>query len=221
MAKEDLLLLDFPLSPFCQRVKIALEEKGIAYKHQEENLFGGKSELLLKSNPIHQKVPVLLHDGKPICESTIIVQFIDETFPSPPLLPSSSYERSRARFWADFIDKKLFESGGSIWKAGGADELEAAKNEFFEVLKCVEGALSDKGYFGGDSFGFLDIIAIAMTNWFPAYEKFGNFKVEDKFPKLSAWIKRCSERISVAKSLADPQHVIGFVTQMRKMHGLE
>lgn len=107
MSKDELLLLDFWGSPFCMRVKIALAEKGVAYECQEEDLFGGKSELLLKSNPIYEKVPVLLDNRKPIVESNNIVCYIDDKYPSNPLLPSSPYERSRARFWADFIDKKV------------------------------------------------------------------------------------------------------------------
>lgn len=109
MAKEEqLLLLDFWVSPFCQRVKIALAEKGVAYdSKEEEDLFGGKSDLLLKSNPVYQKVPVFLYNGKPVLESTNIVYFIDENWPSPPFLPSCPYGRSRARFWADYIDKKV------------------------------------------------------------------------------------------------------------------
>jgi hypothetical protein len=71
MSKEDLLLLDFWVSPFCMRVKIALAEKGWNYESKEEDLFGGKSELLLKSNPVYQKVPVLLHNGKPLNESSL------------------------------------------------------------------------------------------------------------------------------------------------------
>lgn len=89
------------------RVKIAQGGKRcVALEDRAENLFGGKSELLLKSNP-HQKVPVLLHDGKPICESTIIVGYIDEAWPTEPLLPTCPYARAHARFWADFIDKKV------------------------------------------------------------------------------------------------------------------
>lgn len=107
MSKEDLLLLDFWVSPFCMRVKIALAEKGLNYESKEEDLFGGKSELLLKSNPVYQKVPVLLHNGKPLNESAIIVGYIDEKWPSPPLLPACAYGRSQARFWADYIDKKV------------------------------------------------------------------------------------------------------------------
>lgn len=91
------------------RVKIALNEKGIPFENREEkNLMGEKSDLLLASNPIHKKVPVLLHNGQPICESAIIVSYIDEVFPSSsPLLPSCAYGRAQARFWTDFLDRKV------------------------------------------------------------------------------------------------------------------
>lgn len=107
MSKGKVVLLDCWVSPFCMRVKTALNEKGVEYEHREEDLFGGKSELLLNSNPVYKKVPVLLHDGKPLAESIIIVGYIDETWAKPPLLPSCAYGRAKARFWADFIDKKV------------------------------------------------------------------------------------------------------------------
>ena len=108
MSKVEVVLLDCWASPFCMRAKIAPEEKGVQHERREENLFGGKSELLLKSSPIHQKVPVLLHNGKPISESTIVVGYIDEVWSSStPLLPTCLYERAPAQFWADFIDKKV------------------------------------------------------------------------------------------------------------------
>ncbi|KAL2247373.1 probable glutathione S-transferase isoform X2 [Sesamum indicum] len=220
MSKDELVLLDFGLSPFCMRVKIALAEKGLQYEGQEEDLFGGKSELLQKSNPIYEKVPVLLHNGKPILESTNIVYYIDETFASPPLLPACSYGRSRARFWADFIDKKVFDAGAAIWRSKG-DELELAKKEFIDILKKLEGAMGDKDYLGGDTFGFVDIVLIGLSSWFPAYEKFGGFKIEDECPKIGAWIKRCKGRESVAKTLPDPQQVCELVGMLRKMHGIE
>ncbi|KAL5738428.1 hypothetical protein ACOSP7_031189 [Xanthoceras sorbifolium] len=103
---EEVVLLDFWPSRFGVRVRIVLAEKGIEYEFREEDL-GNKSSLLLQMNPVHQKIPVLIHNGKPVCESSIIVQYIDEVWhDKAPLLPSDPYQRAQARFWVDFIDKK-------------------------------------------------------------------------------------------------------------------
>ncbi|EMS58569.1 putative glutathione S-transferase parA [Triticum urartu] len=69
-----LVLLDFWVSPFAQRCRIALAEKGLACESLEQELLGAKSDLLLGSNPVHKKVPVLLHDGRAVCESLVILE---------------------------------------------------------------------------------------------------------------------------------------------------
>ncbi|CAN1124224.1 Probable glutathione S-transferase parA [Linum perenne] len=220
MTKNNLVILDFWASPFCVRVKLALALKGLEFEARAEDLFGGKSELLLASNPVYKKVPVLLHNGEPICESSVIVSYIDEKWPSPPLLPSSPHERYRARFWGDYIDKKVFGSATSVWKATGEEAVEGAKKEFIEVLKVLEGGLGENEYFGGEGLGFVDVLGIPIANSFLASEKFGNFKVEDECPKLSAWIKRCMENEKVANSVPDPEKVYEFVINLRKMMGI-
>ncbi|KAJ3669981.1 hypothetical protein LUZ60_010305 [Juncus effusus] len=102
-------LLDFWVSPFGQRARIAMAEKGIEFEYKEEKM-AQKSELLLKMNPVRKKIPVLVHDGKPVCESLIIVQYIEEAWPEKtPLLPLEPYQRAQARFWADFVDEKVYE----------------------------------------------------------------------------------------------------------------
>ncbi|KAJ0963861.1 hypothetical protein J5N97_028983 [Dioscorea zingiberensis] len=215
------VVLDFWVSPFAMRVKIALEEKGVKYESRhEDDLLGNKSELLVKSNPVYKKVPVLVHGGKTVCESLNILSYVDDAWPQPPLLPLTPYERSVARFWADYVDKKLFEAGGKIWQGKG-EAKEAGKKEFYEALKHLEGALGEKDYFGGDEFGFLDIAIIPLTSWFYAYEQFGEFKVEEESPKLSTWMKRCMQRNSVAKVLPDPTKVFEFVCMLRNMFGSE
>ena len=104
---DEIILLDFWPSMFGMKVRIALAEKGLKYEYRDEDLFN-KGPLLLEMNPIHKKIPVLIHNGKPICESQIIVQYIDEVWKDKsPLLPSDSYHRAQARFWADYIDKKV------------------------------------------------------------------------------------------------------------------
>ncbi|XP_028752393.1 probable glutathione S-transferase parC [Neltuma alba] len=219
MANE-VTLLDFWPSPFGMRVRIALAEKGIQYEYKDEDL-RNKSPLLLQMNPIHKKIPVLIHNGKPVCESLIAVQYIDEVWNTKsPLLPSDPYHRAQARFWADFVDKKIHDVGRRLWATKGEDQ-EAAKKEFVEYLKLLEEQLGDKPYFGGDNLGYVDVALVPFFCWFEAYETFGNFKIEAECPKFIAWAKRCMQKESVSKSLPDQHKVYEFLLQMRKWFGIE
>lgn len=105
---EEVKVLGAWPSPFVMRPRIALNLKGVGYEFLEEEI-GTKSELLLKSNPVYKKIPVLIHNGKPICESMIIVEYIDEVWADgkASILPSDPYDRAIARFWAVYIDDKV------------------------------------------------------------------------------------------------------------------
>ncbi|KAG6473151.1 hypothetical protein ZIOFF_067058 [Zingiber officinale] len=221
---EAVVLLDLWVSPFGQRCRIALAEKGVAYEYKEQDL-DNKSPLLLQANPVHKKIPVLIHDGKPVCESLIIVQYIDEVWSDgAPLLPVDPYARAQARFWGDFIDKKssafcsfsmdqIYEYGTRLWKLKGEAHQEA-KKEFIEILKVLEAELGDKKYFGGDAFGYVDIALVPFCPWFYTFETCGGFSVEAEAPKLVAWGKRCLERESVSKVFDDPVKVYEILKQV-------
>lgn len=221
MANNDLALLDFYPSPFGMRVRIALAVKGIQYEYKEQDL-RNKSPLLLQSNPVHKKIPVLLHNGNPVCESLIIVQYIDEVWKEKsPLLPSDPYQRAQARFWADYVDKKVYEVGRKLVWPKKEDDPEAARKEFIEILKVLEEQLGDKPYYGGDKLGFVDIAFVPFYTWFKAYENCGKINIESECPKILAWVKRCQQNESVSKSLADPQKVYEFIVELRKVFGIE
>ncbi|CAJ1940666.1 unnamed protein product [Sphenostylis stenocarpa] len=216
---NEVVLLDFDLSMFCIRVKIALAEKGVEFEDKEEDLVNTKSALLLQMNPVYKKVPVLIHNGKPISESLIIVEYIDEIWrDKAPLLPSDPYQRAQARLWADFVDNKVHEVSKRIW-TGRVGEHEAEKRELVENLKQLEEALGDKPYFGGDTFGFVDVALIPFYRWFSTYEKIGNFKLGCQ--KLIAWANRCLEKESVSKYLSDEKDVYEFVVSYRKKIGVD
>ncbi|XP_021315221.1 probable glutathione S-transferase GSTU1 [Sorghum bicolor] len=98
---SNLVLLDVFGSPYAQCVRIALVEKDLAYKRTEEDLVA-KSDILRRSNPAHAgKVLVLLHAWRAICESLIILEYLDGAFPPPPLLSADPYARSQVDGWRE------------------------------------------------------------------------------------------------------------------------
>ena len=107
-----------------------------------------------------------------------------------------------------------------MWTTKG-EEQEAAKKEFLGHLKVLETELGDKPFFGGDSFGFVDIALIGFYSWFYAYESFGNFSIEAECPTLIAWAKRCLHRKSVSEALPDQNKVYDFVVMLRNKFGID
>lgn len=104
--EKEVTLLGTWSSPFVLRVKWALRIKGVEYTYVEEDL-RNKSPQLLQYNPVHKKVPVLVHRGRAIAESSVILHYIDEAWPHHPLLPHHPYEKAMARFWCKFEDDKV------------------------------------------------------------------------------------------------------------------
>lgn len=118
MVSGGVKLLGNTCSPYVNRVQIALKLKAIDFEFQEENL-SSKSDYLLGCNPVHKKVPVLIHDNKIICESLIIVQYINQVWMNNgySILPSDPHDRAVTDFWVAYFDVKVHLDQFKIMKA--------------------------------------------------------------------------------------------------------
>lgn len=105
-----LTLYDFGNSVCCQKVRITMRAKGLAWESVEVDLFKAEQydPKYLKLNP-KGIVPTLVHDGKPIIESTLICEYLDDAFPQPRLIPADPWLRARMRLWSKMVDEGLFE----------------------------------------------------------------------------------------------------------------
>ncbi|XP_031103747.1 probable glutathione S-transferase [Ipomoea triloba] len=176
-------------SPYSASVEIALKLKGIEYEFIQEDL-SNKSPLLLKYNPVHKKVPVLLHNGNPIPESLVILEYIDEVFPGTPILPKDPYQRAMARFWAKFFDDKFLPAVKKAVFTKGEEEKEKGKDEVCELLKILDNELKNKKFLGGETIGLADLAGNFITLWLGVFEEVIGVELgvtEEKFPHLCRW----------------------------------
>ncbi|GAU41830.1 hypothetical protein TSUD_177410 [Trifolium subterraneum] len=203
--EEEVKLFGVVPSPFVTRVDIALNLKGVQYKFVEENL-GNFSDTLIKYNPVHKKVPVLVHNEKPISESCVILEYIDETWKQNPILPSDPYQRALARFWSNFIDDK-FLSAVRKWKVNNEESIE----EMEVAFQFLENELNDK-FFGGEEIGIVDITAVFIAYWFPIIQEIIGLKLftNEKFPKLYKWSQDFTNHQAVKEKLPSRETLFAY-----------
>jgi glutathione S-transferase len=103
--------------------------------------------------------------------------------------------------------------GGKLLDTKG-EEQGAAKKDFLEMFKTLERELGEKPYFGGETFGFVDIALVtSYTHLQVFYERFCKFRMEAECPKIVAWFKRCRQKESVAESFPDQKKISEFLSK--------
>lgn len=205
--EEEVKLLGTWASPFVLRAQLALSFKGVSFENVDEDL-GSKSDLLLRSNPVHKAVPVLIHNGRPVCESLVIVQYVDEAFAGPPLLPADPHERAVARFWAAFIMDELVAPWQKVFRAKTEAEAEGME-QTLAAVDVLEGGLKEcsKGgsFFGGDNVGYVDVVLGGAVPWVYGTEALSGTMLFDagRVPLLAAWLERFGELDAAKAVMAD------------------
>ncbi|WJX76513.1 putative glutathione S-transferase [Trifolium repens] len=208
--QEEVKLFGMLASPFVSRVEIALKLKGIEYKYEEEK-WGNLSDTLFKYNPVYKKVPVLVHNDKPISESLVIVEYIDETWKQNPILPSDSYKRALVRFWSNFIDDKYMNALRKVLYTIDEKERQTCIEESEVALQFLENELKDK-FFGGEDIGLVDITAVFIAFWLPVLQEVMGLKLlnNEKFPKLYKWSQDFNNHPIVKEKLPPRETLLAF-----------
>ncbi|KAJ9187493.1 hypothetical protein P3X46_002944 [Hevea brasiliensis] len=205
-------------SAYCTRVRLALKLKGITYEYVEEDLTN-KSESLLHYNPVHKKVPVLVHKGKPVAESLVILEYIDDCWNnSPKLLPEDPYQRAKVRFWANFYDQKIFPSSHAVALSKGKEQVNAIK-EFDELLgafeKGIEKDFSIKFPFNGETLGFLDIVVGTHACNYRAFEEAVTVLFDPKkHPAFLWWVAKLKDSPLIKETLPPHDKLVAKIKEV-------
>lgn len=203
-----MLLYEHPLSSYAQKVKIALREKGLDFTAELPEDFGtGRRDgPFAEANP-RAEVPVLVDGDVTLFESTVILEYVEERWPEPPLLPRDPAARARARLTEEVCDTQYeavnWGFGEVLWfrRATGdlADQLKArAAHQSAEIQAWLTERLGAADWFGGDRFGWADAAAAPMVNRSVHYGL-----GPDEGSPLARWHARVAERPSVAATFAE------------------
>ncbi len=178
-------LYDADRCPFAARVRIVLAEKELPYQVVGIDL-DDRPALLYEKNP-KGKVPVLEEDGGFVLpESAVIMEYLDERFPDPPLLPADQAERAAVRLFIhrfDDFSKPYYEL-----RRGGSPE------GFDAVLARLDALLEAQPCLTGREYGLADI---AYVPWILRARAGMDVDLE-RFPALAGWLERLLERPAVS-----------------------
>ncbi len=203
-----MLLYEHPGSSFAQKIKIALREKGVAFDVEvPASLATGRTDGAFAGANPRAEVPVLVDGEFSVFESTIIMEYIEDRWPDPPLLPRTPQARAAARITEDVCDTQYeavnWGFGEVLWfgRASGplADTLRAEAARQTGVLQAwLAARLGGADWFGGEAFGWADAAAAPMVNR-SAYFGMG----PPPGGPLARWLARVRERPSVAVTFAE------------------
>jgi len=184
-----LTLYDADRCPYCARVRIALAEKGVEHEVVEVDLTDRPAWIYEKNDT--GRVPVLEEDAWLLPESSVILEYLEERYPEPPLLPADPGERALARvliFRHDDFTRPYYAL------RRGED---GAAERFDEQLATLDATLAAHAWLTGREYGLADI---AYVPWVLRARDVLGVSL-DRFPALRSWLDRLEERPAVAREV--------------------
>lgn len=183
-----LTLYDAARCPYCARVRIVLAEKELEYETVAVDL-DARPAWIVELNPPGGRVPVLDDDGVVLPESVVLMEYLEERRPDPPLLPSDPAERALARlavwrfdgFGDPYYDLYFRRPAGSV------ERVEAG-------LAALDRRLEEQPYLGGRAYGLADI---AYVPWILRLGPRVGVDVSP-YESIAAWLSRLLERPAIA-----------------------
>lgn len=200
-----LKLWEHPLSPYAQKVKIALYEKNVPFTTEIPNAFAGQLTDYAAVNP-RVEVPALVDGDFTIFDSTIILEYIEDRWPDPPMLPASARDRARVRMIEEICDTYYEAINWGVMeikvckRASGALAgriLKRAGEQIAGVQARLERELGGREWFNGSGFGWGDLAVLPYLQT----SKFYGFAPKPE-SRLAAWLERANSRDSVRKTVA-------------------
>ena len=179
-----LTLYDAPRCPFCARVRITLAEKHVEFEAIEVDLTDRPAWIYEKN--VTGRVPVIEDDGWLLPESAVIMEFLEERYPEPALLPADSADRAAVRLLV-FRDDDLTDPYYAFRRGEGFEDFDAA-------LRKLDDSLAARPYLAGAEYSLADI---ALVPWILRARDMLAVDFEP-YPALAAWVERLLERPAVA-----------------------
>ena len=199
-------LFQLPYSHYSAKVKIALLEKGLPYEAPVLEAGYTRSAEYLARNPLG-KVPYLVDGEFGVGESEVIVEYLEERYPDPPLLPRSIEGRARSRWLSRFHDLYLGPQLSTLYFAlsdgrAGTPAFAPEVDRFVELVGLLESHVDPAPYFLGAEFTLADAsYALSYHYVVTLGAAHGRPLGPADMPKLTGWFAAGSARPSVAKVL--------------------
>jgi stringent starvation protein A len=182
---------------FSHRVRIVLAEKGVAVDIVEVS-GDQRPEELADLNP-YNSVPTLVDRDLVLYESKVMMEYLDERFPHPPLLPVYPVARAQSRLWMHRIEREWCPLVEQI-ESGSKKDVEKARKELRESLVGISPIFEDVPFFMSEEFSLVDC-CIAPVLW--RLPVLGIELPEKQVKPLVAYMERLFERDSFISSLSE------------------